>query len=336
MKSINHTILEKFFNNTCTAEEAEQVLEWLDTPEGQKVFNARLELDIERVDEEHNSYSNNDLDSDKMLKGIHQRIRPRRSAFKKKFDIMVPVLKVAATALVFITASLFYLYIDTTPTKQDTEPTPTHYTNFEDGQNKVITLSDGSSIRLNSHSEIVVAADFGKDNREIELKGEAYFDIAHNADKPFIISTKGSAIRVLGTSFNVKASDNDVQVAVVEGSVSLSSNAEAEEERSVVLTQGQFGYLNEQGIDVEDHGVENYLSWMRGRLVFDDLKMDQVCTQLERIYDAQCSFSDESLKNLSLTTNISGESLEKVISVISQTLEISYERNGESILWLND
>ncbi|MEX2573793.1 MAG: FecR domain-containing protein, partial [Balneolaceae bacterium] len=142
---------------------------------------------------------------------------------------------------------------------------------------------------------------------------------------------------VLGTSFNVKTSDSgkEVQVAVIEGSVSFGGRSETDGIAPVVLTDGQFAQMNsgDQTLRVEEFGVENYLVWMRGRLVFDDLSLNQACLQLNRLYGLECSYSEESLSEKRLTADFSPDSIEKSLSVISLSLDLDYERNGRKVTW---
>lgn len=147
-------------------------------------------------------------------------------------------------------------------------------------------------------------------------------------NRPFIIHTNQSTVHVLGTAFNVKSisGGDNVQVAVVEGRVSINGDSNKLEKHSVVLKKGQYGYLDvkEQSITVDDYAVANYLTWKSGRLKFEDLSLGQVCLQLNRLYDIRCEYTDEELKDRRLMANFSNDSLEKTLSVISLSLQIDY------------
>jgi ferric-dicitrate binding protein FerR (iron transport regulator) len=222
--------------------------------------------------------------------------------------------------------------------EQVVEREPIHFqTNNE--VNREITLSDGSVIRLNKNSEVIISENFMHGTREIELKGEAFFDVAHNPDQPFIIHANESDVEVLGTSFNVKShpEDSNVQVAVVDGRVAFRNvNSTPESETlSVTLSKGQYGYMDIQKrtILVDDLAVENYLAWKSGRFEFENLTLQQVCTQLNRLYDIECSYSDLGIQNLMLTASFSNESVEKTLEVISLSLDIEYEHTENSVHW---
>src|SRR5690625_2586589 len=342
MDDINRELLRKYFNNSSTEEEAAKVLEWFDTRQGQIWLRDQLNSDISEVTavaESDIRTLTQELDSRKNLQAIHSRIKKEQAACRKKLDALGPLMKVAAAILVILTAS--FLYQDHYSSMTDellTEPEPIHYVTAED-QQKRITLGDGTTVRLNGNSELLVAHDYLMDRREVSLSGEAYFEVAHDADRPFIVRAKDASVEVLGTAFNVKATEEsrDIQLAVTEGSVRFGYMDEAMggNEASIILEKGQFAQLDSdrQTILVEDFGVENYLSWMRGRLVFNELSLDQVCMQLGRLYEIQCEFSDETLKKLQITADFSNDSLEKVLEVISLSLDIDHELVHDQVVW---
>ncbi len=174
-----------------------------------------------------------------------------------------------------------------------------------------------------------------------ELKGEAFFDVARNPEQPFIIHANESDVEVLGTSFNVKShpEQSNVQVAVVEGRVAFKNvnNTPEAEALSVTLSKGQYGYMDihKRTILVDDLAVENYLAWKNGRFEFEGLTLQQVCTQLNRLYEIECSYSNKQIENLLLTASFSNESLEKTLEVIALSLDIEYDlkNNNETVNW---
>jgi ferric-dicitrate binding protein FerR (iron transport regulator) len=237
-----------------------------------------------------------------------------------------------------MTASLFSIshqqYVDGQIVEQQSI-----YFQTGDEENRNITLGDGTEIRINENSEVIVSADYMKGKREVTLSGEAYFDVEHIPDRPFIIHANHSSVEVLGTAFNVKSIEEqkNVQVAVVEGKVALrgAKNGFDSEELSVILSRNQYGYLDleKRILNVDDIAVENYLAWKSGRFQFEDLSMQQVCTQLNRIYSIECNFGDDEIRDLKLTANFSNESLHKTLDVISMTLEVEYKLREEKVYW---
>lgn len=338
-RHMNKRLVEKFFVNQTTPEETERVLDWFETPEGTKYLQERLDIDYELMDRDELREMVPELKSEDLYQSIQDKIGPKpKKVLIHKRDWMGYAMKVAAAVLVMLTSTFFYLSTYEDPAQQLVEREPVHFQTSSD-ENREITLMDGSVVRLNKNSEIIISNDFMRGTREVELTGEAFFDVVHNPEQPFIIHANQSRIRVLGTSFNVKTlhKKQNVQVAVVDGMVSLSSEGRGTDEKSVsvVLSKGQFAYmnLNERRVQVDNLAVENYIAWKSGRFVFEDLNLQQVCTQLNRIYDIQCEYANDQIKNLSLTAKFSNESLEKTLSVIALSLDLEFETSANTVTW---
>lgn len=328
--------------NQATPQETELVLEWFETAEGRKYLKERL--DKERLDIDHelmNRYELrsviSELDSDQLYKSIQLKIRKENRSVVKKSDWFGYGFKVAAAVLVIVTASLLSVTTYNLP-ETVSERRPVHF-QTEDEQHREITLTDGSVVRLNSNSNMVISEDFMKGARAVTLTGEAYFDVAHNPEQPFIIHTNESVIEVLGTSFNVRSlpDQDNVQVAVVDGKVSFANRADGLDQTSVVLSKGEYGFMDikKRTIIVDDLAVENYLAWKTGRFVFEEHTLQEVCTQLyNRLYGLECSYADEEIRQMKLTANFSNDSLEKTLSVIALSLNIEYEHEEEHVKWV--
>lgn len=201
-------------------------------------------------------------------------------------------------------------------------------------EQRIITLTDGSVIRLNRDSKIEVWDDQqSAGNRKVILDGEAFFDVAEDPDRPFIIETDKAVVRVLGTSFNVKEGE-EVMVAVREGVVSL-RNRNLDEKSAATLTAGQLGLLSDDGQDVkiEETNVENYLSWMNGYLRFDSMPFDRVTRQLERIYGMEHVLDDPSIGDIQLSVYTEQMQREEVLETISLALDITYIEQDGVIHW---
>jgi ferric-dicitrate binding protein FerR (iron transport regulator) len=189
---------------------------------------------------------------------------------------------------------------------------------------------------LNRNSDIRISADYGEKKRSIKLKGEAYFQVQHNVDKPLVIHTEGADIKDLGTVFDVRAvpGEDNIQVAVKSGKVSIYSE-HTSGTKAVKLTAGHFGYLNlETGsVAVEEVGIQNYLSWMTGRITFDNTTLKKVSKQLSRIYNVSFRYGSDSLKSVKLSANFKRGSLKKALDVISLTISIDYRLKGRQVIW---
>lgn len=333
-------LAEKYFSGKCSPEETERVLAWFDTREGQNYLENRLNRDLSQIPEVPDPETYGRVPTSRIKSRLdrarrQQTQRPGGIKRPKKQSRYATVFATAASLLLLIAASfLLYHYSSQTDTDIQLQHQEMVYSAGTD-EHKSLTLSDGSVVRLNSNSRLILPQVFRENKREVTLRGEAYFEINSNPEKPFLIHTDHAVIRVLGTSFNVKASSqNNVQVVVKEGKVSLQENNPSQPQE-VMLTKNQLGYLDigASEISVEEVPVDNYLSWMTRRLVFDNTPFRRVCTQLERIYDIDCSIRDQQLSQIYFTANFERESLEKTLGVIANSLDISYQIEGEHIIW---
>ena len=339
---MNSRLADKFFSNQTTPEETRAVLDWFQTAEGIQYIEMRLDVDTGLMDREELKELVPDLDSDKLYGSIQSEIRNSPGLFSlHRSDWIGYAMKVAATLLVVAAASIFSItYERNLEESQVTEQQPIVF-QTQDEENRNIILVDGTNISLNSNSKITISSDYLKGSREIALVGEAYFDVAHNPEKPFIIHANQSSVEVLGTAFNVRSrpGQDNVQVAVVEGRVVFQNTVDngngSTEELSVTLSKGQYGYmdLTRRTILVDGLAIENYLAWKDGRFAFEGLTLSQVCVQLDRIYEIDCSFENSSIGELKLTSNFTNESPEKTLDVIALSLGVEYETEGGQTFW---
>lgn len=342
MENGNQELAEKFFRGECSSDEIEQTLAWFDTPEGQYYLENRLDRDLRQVTEMPDPETYHKVPTPRIKSRLDRARRQqaeRRGGIKRpgKQRHYSPVFATAASMLLLVAVSLLlYHYSPPADNEGQTEQKEIVYRAGAE-EHKDLLLSDGSSVRLNSNSQLIMPKVFTQDKREVTLKGEAYFEIQPNPEKSFIVITDLAVIRVLGTSFNVKTSSNaqNMQVAVREGKVSFQEK-KTSSKKEVVLAKDQLGYLDveQNEIKVEQVAVDNYLSWMTRRLTFESTPFRRVCTQLERIYDIGCFIRDEQLNQIRFTANFERESLEKTLEIISGSLEISYQMEGNSVTWM--
>jgi ferric-dicitrate binding protein FerR (iron transport regulator) len=196
--------------------------------------------------------------------------------------------------------------------------------------NKSITLEDGSIITLNSDSKLIYPREFGKNERRVELIGEAFFDIAKNPNKAFIINAKNAEVKVLGTSFNINASTNKVEVLVKTGTVQFSSINKPG--NKLILIPGDFASLRESNLEKVESRDDNYLSWKTRQIIFRDTKLQEVAKVLNRTYQVQINFQDSELKNLPLTTTFDHDPLDVILNSMCSPFNLVYEKKGKQVL----
>jgi transmembrane sensor len=335
-------LLTRKLSGELTPEETIRFQQWLNEAPENRAFYNRLKSSWDlNPGESVDSFSLSlRFNSKKGLEKLRDKLVQEEDSVKQKSNVVFKnriknkkssglyIWKLAASILVIAMTSIVYLV-----TTQDwDQPATTTYTTT-DVEQRIITLSDGTVVRLNRNSTLEVSDDRSDESRMIWLDGEAFFDVTHNPDRTFIVHAGDAVVEVLGTSFNVKRG-NEVIVAVEEGLVSF--RHQSHEERSAArLTAGQLGMFSEGSNDVkiEETDIENYLSWKNGYLNFSSMPFDQVLRQLERIYGVTHDLQDGSEYSHKLTVYTEKVQLEEVVETISIALDLGYEMHESTIKW---
>ncbi len=167
-----------------------------------------------------------------------------------------------------------------------------------------LTLADGTKVWMNADSKLKYPISFVEDRRVVYLEGEAYFEVAKDASKPFIVSTTSGDISVLGTQFNVKnyAEDKTIYTTLVEGSVLFRGTTN----RETILVPGQqIIFSPEYGTqELKQVNVNNFIGWKDNLFQFEELSLDDIMKTLSRWYDVTVSYEKEELKQLQFSGNL--------------------------------
>ena len=202
-----------------------------------------------------------------------------------------------------------------------------------------ITLPDGTLVTLNSSSTLEYPRKFNGDIREVTITGEAFFDVQPDPDKPFVINAGDMQVKVLGTSFNVRAypEAESVEVVVETGLVQVTNrNGEVQAEQAVLmLNPGEKGILyNLPGtIEKSFNTNPNYIAWKTRNLIFNKTPLKEVVQYLEDIYHIDIQLEDNELEKLVLTAHFERKPHDFILSVIQLTFGLELTReNGAYIL----
>jgi transmembrane sensor len=202
------------------------------------------------------------------------------------------------------------------------------------GQRATATLGDGSRVILNAGSRLRYPADFGRAPRDVYLEGEAYFEVTHDAARPFRVHARDGVAHDLGTRFTVRAYPElpRVDVVVTEGRVSLRRD-QATATDSVVLGPGQLGRLADSGPPAVVTGVDvaAYTGWTGGTLVLEGLPLEEALPLLDRWFDVEIRVADRSLASRRIYARFRDESLTQVLDALSLALGARSERSGRVI-----
>ena len=191
------------------------------------------------------------------------------------------------------------------------------------------TLADGSVVTINTGSTIYYPSRFTGNTRRVKLSGEAFFAVTPDRNKPFIISSNGVQVTVVGTAFNVKSTDDYTDVIVESGIVRVTKGDQTIElhanEKVHIVTKDS-SFTKEA---VQDH-LYNY--YRTKQFVCDDTPLWKLVEVVNEAYDAQIVFGDERLKDLKLNATFNNESLDQVLDVIRLTFNIRVTKDEDSII----
>ena len=195
-----------------------------------------------------------------------------------------------------------------------------------------VTLPDGTKVWVNSDSKLGFYSKFSDDKRVVDLQGEAYFEVAKNPDKPFMVRTAKADVRVLGTHFNVKAyPDEDYTYATLnEGNVCVSVNKKQEilkpnEQLKIDNTNSEYSKLE---VD-----ASLYSAWVSGRLVFKDERLEDILISLSRWYDVSVFFQSSKLKDRRFSISINRyEDIQLLLNQMVLTNRVNFKMNKNAII----
>jgi transmembrane sensor len=311
----NH--IRKYLNGTANPQEFSAVLEELCSEDSLKEEN----LELLKWWEETLTTAVENRKNSQLLDKIHHRIALEESKkTARQLTLYRNLLKVAAILITGLLVSSILLY---QPRKQQefipvTETVSTPY-----GARTSFLLPDGSEVWLNSGSSVSFPRQYGA-IRRVDLKGEAYFKVIKNG-KPFVVTTSYGNVEVMGTTFDVKAYQNeDLETTLVDGVVKVSDCAS----QMHTLNPGQQSVLTTDKIfTISNVNTELVTSWKDGKLTFVKEPFAKVVRELERWYNVSIELQGERLKKLCYTGTIEMETFGEVLELLNVTTPIKYQYN---------
>jgi len=196
-----------------------------------------------------------------------------------------------------------------------------------------VMLDDGTQILVNRNSTIRFNKNFRSAERRVFLSGEAWFDVARDTTRPFIIEAGDALVEVLGTSFNVNAYKESpvVEITVESGLVALS--AKENQEDLIVMKAGSGGtyHKSQKELTLLASSNPNNISWKTRELYFDGSSLGEVLSLLRRVYGAKLVIMDPELESCTITVTFKDQSLDAVLKVLEMTLDLEITRSGDEI-----
>lgn len=200
-------------------------------------------------------------------------------------------------------------------------------------QKQTRTLPDGTVVTLNRGSRLSYPQTFGGEVREVTLTGEAFFEVTPDPTKPFRIKAKGTTVQVLGTSFNVRAYDDNVKVAVKTGKVKFSAR-----QKEVTLVKNETAAFDATGDTIRKLPKfdANLFAYKTGQLNFQNERLGDIVQTISDVYQADVRLGNPRLQNCRLTVRFTNENLDQVVQVTAESLKLKVRREGKSYILNGD
>lgn len=303
--------------------EIEEFVSWMNSKDGEDII-------LEEIEDDWNFLDAKQATDETRLESILTKINKETDQGNTVNQSGSYFSKIAATlALLIVFAGLTYLVFpeigNFNQTQKITKSNPS-------GQKSTHFLPDGSKVYLNAESSISYIADFDGSLREIQLKGEAYFEVAKNPDKPFVVLSGNLSTTALGTAFNVKAfKDSDQsEIALTSGSVRVEA---AGLEEHIYLIPGEratYSTINRQ-MSKSDFDRTEVVGWKDGLIIFQDASYKEVVNRLERWYGVSISSNRRPSLDWTYSGTFENQSLEMILDGMKLTKNFEYELDRKSV-----
>jgi len=312
-------LLDKFYNNKATESEKRQLAGLVNDPD-------RWADDFDEI-WDHSFGNIPESVDERIFEAINATVKP------VKIDVRRFFMRIATYAAIVgaVAVSSFYWNENRLLTKYKDMSVE-----VGQGQKSDISLPDGTRVHLNADSKLCYGKHFNGKQREVELIGEAYFEVAKDAQSPFIVKAGEVQVRALGTSFNVKAypEDENITTYLSEGSVVVTSP-----NQSFNLSPGEVAVYSLNRIQMtkkkEDDG-RLFTAWMNDEMVFNDEPILNIVKQLERNYNVKFEIKSDKLYDITFTGTLKNSSLQSTLYALQFTSSISYKKKEDVIELYSD
>lgn len=319
-------LLHRLIAGSTTEEENRQLMEWFRQCASREEF---FKL-FERAWKES---------SDEMPRDVQERMYRRLSRGldeEKKQAKVIPLRsrfswkiwqRIAVACIIIILSLVNYNMYH----KQKQLSTQNFMVSAEKGQRAFVTLPDSTKVWLNSDTKISYPADYGMKERNVALVGEAYFEVAKNPAKRFVVETKGMQVEALGTAFNINSykNDNKIIASLFSGSVRVSY-----EDHVAILKPHEsvkVDLLTRDFLQYEDNNMKDIALWRENEITFDGESLEEIAGIINRLYNTTIYIEDESLKKECYIGTVRNNSLENFIDIINLTTPVVYENKGDTV-----
>lgn len=317
-------LITKYLDGRATAEEQAKLLVWLRQKENRIVFNSlKLDwkngLDVQQLPE----------GSEKSWSSIQDHLLQKSYTGWQSSRKMNQFFRIAAIFFFVLSLGSAVYFVS-----NQFKTTPEFFTSVvaENGQISKVKLPDGSTVWLNSGSELSYSNLFASDNRNVSLSGEAYFQVTRNEEIPLVVSSGELQVKVLGTTFNVNAylESDRIDVVLESGKVELLSTAQKSFKYYLESGERATFHKKSRELGVSNVNTTKYTSWKDGMINIYDQTLEELVKRLETRYNQKFEYADE-LKGYPFTFTIKNETLDEIIDLMEKIAPIKTIQNDTII-----
>lgn len=308
---MNKETLYKFFEGNTSLKEEEAVKQWLEESEEnlQTLFKERKLFDA------------------MLLLGNEKEIRKGKKKFSINLNsLRTELIKIAAVVAITLVGS--YFFYESMPDKDLMEM---QTISVPAGQRISFTLTDGTNVWLNARTSLTYPVKFGKKNRQVILDGEAYFDVAKDKTKPFVVKTEKYNVEVLGTKFDVDAysETGEFETTLMSGSVKIASLDDPSEE--LMLKPDNKVYLQDGKLQVTPVSDYNPYRWKEGLICFKDATFLSIMKDFEKYYGLNILVKNKEVRKFSYTGKFrQTDGIDYALRVLQKDIKYTYQRDDEN------
>ena len=319
---MDKNIIDKVLSKSASPDEAKQVATWFNTDEGQEYFSQLYDRESEMMNEEIiTDWSDNEIPAERMKMRILSQLKMRSRTFRYRMA--------AAVIIPFIVLSGAFTFVANRTGVFSSNEMAEVVVPY--GEQLKVMLQDGTTVQLNSGSHFQYPKSFGLFNRKVKLVGEAYFSVAKETGRPFVVNLNEINVKVTGTKFNVKAYpyDRRINVALEEGSVNIADKSN----NIYQLKVGQNAdYDKNSGIcnvtSIEDMSV--HTAWRTKSLNFYRTPLKEILKTLERQYEVRFVVNDSSLLNYKFSISTSKVNAVEILTDLEKVSKIRFKNKSNN------
>lgn len=314
-------LLIRYWDKTASRADKEELLQWLKTSdENRRYFNSSFELWTA-------SLSANKVQSDTAFERFKSTINQEEQLSIKRIKLQPYLLRIASICI--LTLLGYFVVQNTSFWKKEVYVQEVIMPHGNKGK---ITLPDGSLVWLNSDSKISYPRDFSDAKREVAIEGQAYFEVAKDADRPFVLTADKVSVEVLGTKFDVQnyPAKNEISVTLLEGSISVSDDTNP---KGQLLSPDQkYTYSKESRTNKIDKTNATFSNvWIQDKLTFENKKLSDIIPYIENWFGVTVVCDTQLAENTRLTFTIRQDSLDDILQSIEYISTLSFEENNNKV-----